>query len=75
MPNSFQIGTGWSFAIAWAGLGQCPWILVKENVIWFGTANGISRYDGRWQTYTTASAAEGNAEPVNLGKITALISQ
>ena len=49
-------------------------ILVKENVIWFGTANGISRYDGRWQTYTAASAAEGNAEPVNLGRITALIS-
>lgn len=50
-------------------------ILVKENAIWFGTSNGISRYDGRWQTYATASAAGGiDAEPVSLGRITALIS-
>lgn len=48
-------------------------ILVQDNAIWFGTANGVSRYDGRWQSYTAANAAEGKGvEPVDLGRITAL---
>ncbi|MCB0066745.1 MAG: hypothetical protein KDD77_06330 [Caldilineaceae bacterium] len=50
-------------------------ILVQDNAIWFGTANGISRYDGRWQTFAvTQSGDAANGEPENLGRITAMAS-
>lgn len=50
-------------------------ILVQENAVWFGTANGISRYDGRWQVFTVAEPAGVlESEPVNLGRISAMVA-
>lgn len=49
-------------------------ILVQDSAIWFGTANGISRYDGRWQTYTVVQPGVANAATEALGRITAMVS-
>ena len=49
-------------------------VLVQENAVWFGTANGVSRYDGRWQTFAVAGRADADSQPVNLGRITAMLA-
>ena len=49
-------------------------ILVQQNAIWFGTANGISRYDGRWQTFVAATPPVADSPSITLGRITAMVA-
>lgn len=47
-------------------------MLAQGDVIWVGTANGVSRYDGRWQSFATALTATEPPIEMALGKVTAL---
>lgn len=47
-------------------------VIAQGDVIWVGTANGVSRYDGRWQSFATALTATEPPAKMALGKVTAL---
>ncbi|MBW7881604.1 MAG: hypothetical protein H3C34_03015 [Caldilineaceae bacterium] len=45
-------------------------VFADGATIWFGTAAGISSYDGRWHAYSTAvSGGHDPVEPIPLGKV------
>ncbi len=47
-------------------------MLTQGDVVWVGTANGVSRYDGRWQSFTTALSVTEPATEIALNKVTTL---
>ena len=47
-------------------------ILVQDDIIWVGTANGISRYDGHWQSFAVVASEATAPTGVNFGIVTAL---
>lgn len=48
-------------------------IIEHNEAIWAATANGVSRYNGLWQSFTTAlSQTADGYEQIPLGKVTAL---
>ena len=47
-------------------------VLAQDDVIWFGTASGISRYDGRWQSFDSAMSNTGTPLEIALNKVTVL---
>jgi ligand-binding sensor domain-containing protein len=47
-------------------------VLAQNDVIWVGTANGVSRFDGHWQSFVAAMSDTGPHTEVDLNKVTAL---
>lgn len=47
-------------------------VLAQDDAIWIGTANGVSRYDGRWQAFTVAMSDTAPSIDIDLDKVTAL---
>jgi ligand-binding sensor domain-containing protein len=48
-------------------------IVAQDGAVWVATANGVSRYNGLWQSYTTMfSQTPDGFEQVPFGKVTAL---
>jgi len=47
-------------------------VLAQDNAIWVGTANGVSCYDGRWQSFTVAMSNTAMPSEIDFGKVTAL---
>lgn len=47
-------------------------VLAQGDVIWVGAANGVSRYDGRWQSFATALSSTEPSTEIALGKVTTL---
>jgi len=48
-------------------------LVLHDGAIWVGTSNGVSRYNGAWQSFTGVSPSlTADLEPKPLGRVTAL---
>jgi ligand-binding sensor domain-containing protein len=48
-------------------------ILVQDDAVWIGTASGVSRYNGRWESFISIIPADATlSAAVSLGAVTAL---
>ena len=62
---------GWKTFTAREGLGSNHVYFVSEDRagnLWFGTSNGVTRYDGNWRTFTDADGAGRLVQEVVAGQ-------
>lgn len=50
-------------------------LIIQSNTVWVGTSNGVSRYDGQWQTFATAKSSDTRSADAGFGKVTALAAE